>query len=56
MTERRTDGFVVQAVLDLTPRQDDRSRILAAMLTAGAALVGLLAAVRRPGGRRAMRR
>ncbi len=42
MTERRTDGFVVQAVLDLTPRQDDRSRILAAMLTAGA--VGLLLA------------
>ena len=44
MTERRTDGFVVQAVLDLTPRQDDRSRILAAMLTAGAAGLVLAAA------------
>ena len=46
MTERRTDGFVVQAVLDLTPRQDDRSRILAAMLTAGAAGLVLAAAAR----------
>ena len=36
-TERRTDGFVVQAVLDLTPRHDDRIRILAAMHAAGAA-------------------
>ena len=36
-TERRTDGFVVQAVLDLTPRHDDRIRILAAMYAAGAA-------------------
>ena len=41
-TLRRTDGFVVQAVLDLSPRQADRRRILAAMLTAGAA--GLLLA------------
>lgn len=41
-TMRRADGFVVQAVLDLSPRQDDRRRILAAMLVAGAA--GLLLA------------
>jgi signal transduction histidine kinase len=41
-TVQRRDGFVVQAVLDLTPRHDDRIRILAAMLAAGAA--GLLLA------------
>jgi signal transduction histidine kinase len=42
MTERRSDGVVVQAVLDLSPRQADRHRILTAMLTAGAG--GLLLA------------
>ncbi len=54
MTERRPDGFVVQAVLDLTPRQDDRSRILAAMLTAGAAGLVLAAAAGTWLGRRAL--
>ena len=54
MTERRTDGFVVQAVLDLTPRQDDRSRILAAMLAAGAAGLLLAAAAGTWLGRRAL--
>ena len=54
MTERRADGFVVQAVLDLTPRQDDRSRILAAMLTAGAAGLVLAAAAGTWLGRRAL--
>lgn len=54
MTERRADGFVVQAVLDLTPRESDRSQVLAAMLTAGAAGLVLAAAAGTWLGRRAL--
>jgi two-component system, OmpR family, sensor kinase len=52
---RRTDEFVVQAVLNLTPRQDDRNRILAAMLAAGAAGLLLAAAAGTWLSRRALR-
>jgi signal transduction histidine kinase len=44
MTERRADGVVVQAVLDLSARQADRRRILTAMLIAGAGGLVLAAA------------
>jgi two-component system, OmpR family, sensor kinase len=53
-TVRRADGFVVQAVLDLTPRHHDRIRILAAMHTAGAAGLLLAAAAGTWLGRRAL--
>jgi signal transduction histidine kinase len=55
MTERRRDGFVVQAVLDLSPRQADRHRILTAMLTAGAGGLVLAAAAGTWSSRRALR-
>ena len=54
-TVKRTDGFVVQAALDLTPRQNDRNRILAAMLAAGALGLLLAAAAGRWLSRRVLR-
>jgi signal transduction histidine kinase len=55
MTARRADGFVVQVVLDLSPRQADRHRILTAMLAAGAGGLVLAAAAGTWLSRRALR-
>ena len=55
MTARRPNGTTVQAVLDLAARQQERARVLSAMLLTGA--VGLLAAAALGSwlGRRALR-
>jgi two-component system, OmpR family, sensor kinase len=54
MTERRADGLRVQAVLDMTARQADRRRILAAILGSGFAGLLLAAAAGTWLGRRAL--